>query len=91
MIAFEVDDGARFERTGKRRRSTFDGESSRIRHYSTNQLVPVDIPKVVGDILSARESTQRDFFDAVRHLFSFGSSLPEVTHFDQQQVSYSIF
>jgi hypothetical protein len=91
MIAFEVDDGARFERTGKRRRSTFDGESSRIRHYSTNQLVPVDIPKVVGDILSARESTQRDFFDAVRQLFSFGSSLPEVTHFDQQQVSYSIF
>ena len=91
MIAFEVVEGECFERTGKRKRSTTDKESSRIRLYSTNQLVPVDVPKVVGDIKSARESTQRDFFDAVGQLFSYGSSLPEVTHFDQQQVSSLIF
>jgi hypothetical protein len=91
MIAFEVVEGECFERTGKRKRSTTDKESSRIRLYSTNQLVPVDVPKVVGDIKSARESTQRDFYDAVGQLFSYGSLLPEVTHFDQQQVSSLIF
>jgi hypothetical protein len=70
----------------KRKRTDRVESGSGMRMYSTNQLVRQDIPKVVGDILSARESTQKAFFAAVQQLFSFGSELPDVTLFEEPLV-----
>ncbi len=87
MIAYEEINGEIPERSSKKRKfSAGDSPGSGVRLYSVNQLVPVDIPRVVGDILSANEATQAAFFTAVQQLFSSNAPLPDVTKLEKDQV-----
>lgn len=87
MIAYEEINGEIPGLSSKKRRySAGDSPGSGVRLYSVNQLVPVDIPRVVGDILSANEATQAAFFTAVQQLFSSNALLPDETKLEKDQV-----
>jgi hypothetical protein len=65
-----------------------DIEKYPLRRFTLGTLIPgMIIPRVVGTILEADESTQLGFFKAVESLFKAGGQLPsEYTHESKAQV-----
>jgi hypothetical protein len=60
-----------------------DVQRSPLRRYPLSTLIPGTIvPRVVGTILDAPETTRRQFFAAVTHLFSPEGQLPSEYHLE---------
>ena len=62
-----------------------DVQRSPLRRYPLCSLIPGTIvPRVVGSILDAPETTQRQFYATVTHLFSPEGQLPSEYHFESK-------
>jgi hypothetical protein len=68
-----------------------DVQRSPLRRYPLCSLIPGTIvPRVVGSLLDAPETTQHQFFAAVTHLFSPEGQLPSEYHFESKSQVLSL-